>query len=418
MDRDIAPGVRRKRIVRRVVTGVLALAVVAFFFAATIEWLRPSLDRKAIRLARVERGSISATLEANGTVVPLAEQVVSSPVEARVLRVGRRAGDRVRAGDELLTLDTAASQLEAARLADALAQKESASAELRLRLEETVATLRAQIEQKKLDAQIYHYSSDQKAKLRAEGLIAEQDALAAGAMAKKTDIELRQLEEALARALRSRDVQLSASAAGVAMAQRDRTESRRQLELAMLRADRDGILTSIVNEVGATVRRGDVLARIADLSRYRVEASISDVHAARLAAGMRTRVTLDDAGLDGTIESVDPRIVSGVVRFYVALDQPSHLRLRNNLRVDVAVITGSRAATLVVRRGALARTDTTHAFVVRKSIRGDSAVRVPVRFGIANTETIEILDGLAAGDDVVISDVSEYEDVQEVRLKE
>jgi HlyD family secretion protein len=418
MDRDIAPEVRRKRIVRRIVTGVLALAVVAFFFAATIEWLRPSLDRKAIRLARVERGSISATLEANGTVVPLAEQVVSSPVEARVLRVGRRAGDRVRAGDELLTLDTAASQLEAARLADALAQKESASAELRLRLEETVATLRAQIEQKKLDAQIYHYSSDQKAKLRAEGLIAEQDALAAAAMAKKTDIELRQLEEALARALRSRDVQLSASAAGVAMARRDRTESRRQLELAMLRADRDGILTSIVNEVGATVRRGDVLARIADLSRYRVEASISDVHAARLAAGMRTRVTLDDAGLDGTIESVDPRIVSGVVRFYVALDQPSHPRLRNNLRVDVAVITGSRAATLVVRRGALARTDTTHAFVVRKSIRGDSAVRVPVRFGIANTETIEILDGLAAGDDVVISDVSEYEDVQEVRLKE
>jgi HlyD family secretion protein len=413
MDRDIAPGVRQKRVVRRVVTVVLALAVVVFFFAATIEWLRPSLDRRAIRIARVERGSISATLEANGTVVPLAEQVVSSPVEARVLRVGRRAGDRVRAGDELLTLDTAASQLEAARLADALAQKESSSAELRLRLEETVATLRAQIEQKKLDAQIYHYSSDQKAKLRAEGMIAEQDSLAAVAMAKKTDIELRQLEEALVRALRSRDVQLSASAAGVAMAQRDRTESRRQLELAMLRADRDGILTSIVNEVGATVRRGDVLARIADLSSYRVEASISDVHAARLAAGMRTRATLDGAVVDGTIESVDPRIVSGVVKFYVALDQPSHPRLRNNLRVDVAVITGSRPSTLVVRRGALARTDTTHAFVVRD----DSAIRVPVRFGIANTETIEILDGLAAGDDVVISDVSEYEDVKEVCLK-
>lgn len=414
MDRDIAPGVRQKRVIRRVVTVVLALAAVAFFFAATIEWLRPSLDRRAIRVARVERGSISATLEANGTVVPLAEQVVSSPVEARVLRVGRRAGDRVRAGDELLTLDTAASQLEAARLADALAQKESASAELRLRLEETVATLRAQIEQKKLDAQIYHYSSDQKAKLRAEGLIAEQDSLAAAAMAKKTDIELRQLEEALGRALRSRDVQLSASAASVAMARRDRTESRRQLELAMLRADRDGILTSIVNEVGATVRRGDVLARIADLSSYRVEASISDVHAARLAAGMRTRVTLDGAAIDGTIESVDPRIVSGVVRFYVALDRPADPRLRNNLRVDVAVVTGSRAATLVVRRGALARTDTTHAFVVRS----DSAVRVPVRFGIANTETIEILGGLAAGDDVVISDVSEYEDVKEVRLKQ
>ncbi len=413
MDREIAPEARQKRVVRRVVVALIALAAVVFFFAATVQWLRPSLDRRKIQIARVERGSIAATLEANGTVVPLAEQVVSSPVEARVLRVGRRAGDRVKAGDELLTLDTSESRLEAARLDDRVAQKQSSSVELQLRLDETIATLRAQIEQRKLDAQIVHYSADQKARLRAEGLIAEQDALAAGAVAKKADIDLRQLDEALARAIRSRDVQLAASRADVAMTQREREESRRKLELAMLRADRDGILTSIVGEVGATIRRGDVLARIADLSSYRVEASISDVHAARLSAGMRTRVTLDGAVLDGTIESVDPRIVSGVVKFFVTLDQPAHSRLRNNLRVDVAVITGTRSGTLVVRRGALARTSDTNVFV----IRGDEAVRVPVRFGLAGTDAIEILEGVSEGDELVISDVSEYEDVKSVRLK-
>ena len=399
--------------VRRVAIALIAVAAVVFFFAATVEWLRPSLDRRKIQIARVERGTIAATLEANGTVVPLVEQVVSSPVEARVLRVGRRAGDRVKAGDELLTLDTSESKLEAARLDDRVAQKQSDEAELRLRLDESIASLRAQIEQKKLDAQIHHYSADQKARLRAEGLIAEQDSLAAGALAKKTDIELRQLNEALTRAIRSRDVQLAASRAGVTMAQREREESRRQLELAMLRADRDGILTSIVGEVGATIRRGDVLARIADLSAYRVEASISDVHAAKLAAGMRAKVTLDGDVLDGTIESVDPRIVSGVVKFFVTLDQPAHPRLRNNLRVDVAVITGSRSDTLVVRRGALARTNNTHAFVVRE----DEAVRVPVRFGLAGTDAIEILEGVREGDELVISDVSQHEGLNNLRLK-
>jgi HlyD family secretion protein len=124
-------------------------------------------------------------------------------------------------------------------------------------------------------------------------------------------------------------------------------------------------------------------------------------------------VTLDGATVNGRIESVDPRIVSGVVKFSIVLDEPSHPRLRNNQRVDVAVVTGARAGTLVVRRGALARTSTTHAFVVR----GDSAVRVPVRFGLAGRDTVEILDGLKAGDQVVISDVSEYEDVSEVRLE-
>jgi HlyD family secretion protein len=413
MDREIAPEARQKRVVQRVVVSMIALAAVVFFFAATVQWLRPSLDARKIQIARVERGSIAATLEANGTVVPLVEQVVSSPVEARVLRVGRRAGDRVKAGDELLTLDTSESRLDAARLDDRVAQKQSSSVELQLRLDETIATLRAQIEQRKLDAQIVHYSADQKARLRDEGLIAEQDALAAGAVAKKADIELRQLDEALNRAIRSRDVQLAASRADVAMTQREREESRRKLELAMLRADRDGILTSIVGEVGATIRRGDVLARIADLSAYRVEASISDVHAAKLAAGMRARVTLDGAVLDGAIESVDPRIVSGVVKFFVTLDQPAHARLRNNLRVDVAVITGTRNGTLVVRRGALARTNDNHAFV----IRGDEAVRVPVRFGLAGTDAIEILEGVSEGDELVISDVSEYEDVKNVRLK-
>lgn len=398
---------------KRIAVALIALAAVVFFFAATVQWLRPSLDRRKIQIARVERGSIAATLEANGAVVPLVEQVVSSPVEARVLNVGRRAGDRVKAGDELLTLDTSESRLEAARLEDQVAQKQSSAVELQLRLDETIATLRAQIEQRKLDAQIDHYSADQKARLRAEGLIAEQDALAAGAVAKKADIELRQLDEALARAIRSREVQLAASRADVAMTQREREESRRKLELAMLRADRDGILTSIVGEVGATIRRGDVLARIADLSAYRVEASISDVHAAKLAAGMRAKVTLDGAVLDGTIDSVDPRIVNGVVKFFVTLDQPEHSRLRNNLRVDVAVITGTRNGTLVVRRGALARTNDTHAFV----IRGDEAVRVPARFGLAGTDRIEILEGVREGDEVVISDVSEYEDIKSVRLK-
>lgn len=413
MDREIAPEARQKRVAMKVATAILAIAVVVFLFAATIEWLRPSLDRRKTLIARVERGAISATLEANGTVVPLIERVVSSPVEARVLRVGRRAGDRVKAGDELLTLDTSQSQLEAARLNDQVSQKESADTELRLRLEETIATLRAQIEQKRLDAQIAHYSATQKETLRKEGLIAEADALAAAALAKKTDIEMRQLDEALTRAVRSRDVQLSASRAAMSMVQREREESRRQLELAMLRADREGVLTSIVQEAGATVRRGDVLARIADLSAYRVEATISDVHAAKLAAGMRAKVTLDGAAIEGTIETVDPRIVNGVVRFYVTLDQPAHARLRNNLRVDVAVITGSRANTLVVRRGALGRTNASHAFVIRE----DAAVRVPVRFGLAGTEQIEILDGLSAGDEVVISDVSEYDDVAELRLK-
>jgi HlyD family secretion protein len=413
MDRPIDIEVQKRRTVKRVITALIGLAAVGFVFAAAIEWLRPSLKRNDVVIARVERGRVEATLDANGTIVPLFEQIVSSPVEARVLRVERRAGDRVKTGDELLTLDTAATQLEAARLGERVTQRENDRAKLRLALEESIESLRAQIEQKKLDAEIVRYTAEQKTKLRSEGLISETDALAAQAQAKKAAIELRNLTQALARTIRSRDVQLAASSSEVTMAQREREESRRQVELAMLRADRDGILTSIVNEAGATVRRGDVIARIADLSSYRVDASISDVHAARLAAGMRVRVLLDGVAIGGTIESVDPRIVSGIAKFRVTLDEPAHTQLRNNQRVDVEVITGARNGALVVRRGALGRTNADRAFVVR----GDEAVRVPVKFGLAGRETIEILEGLSEGEAVVISDLTEFEDVSEIKLK-
>jgi HlyD family secretion protein len=414
MDREIAPEVRRRRVVRRIVTAVIAVAAVSFIFAATVEWLRPSVRRSDLRTARVEVGSIEATLSANGTVVPRIEQVVSSPVEARVTRIGRHAGDRVRTGDEILTLDTAATRLDVERLAQRVTQKESERDQLRLRLEETIAALTSQIEQKRLDVEILHYNADQKTKLQSAGLVAEQEALSAKAAARKSDIELRQLEEALVRARRSRDAQLSSSETDLNVARRERGESERQLQLAMLRADRDGVLTWVVPEEGATVRRGDILARIADLSSYRVAATISDVHAASLSAGQRTYVKLDDKrSIAGTISSIDPRIENGVVKFYVELDAPAHPSLRNNLRVDVLVVTGVRNGVLAVQRGSLNQTDAGTAFVVR----GDELVRVPVRFGLAGDDRIEIVEGLAAGDEVVISNMSDYSGVKQLRVK-
>src|SRR5438046_7386125 len=94
MDREIAPEVRRLRVIKHTATVVIAIAAAAFSVAATVEWLRPSVHRRDIQIARVERGSVDATLQASGTIMPASEQVVSPPVEARVRRTARRAGER------------------------------------------------------------------------------------------------------------------------------------------------------------------------------------------------------------------------------------------------------------------------------------------------------------------------------------
>jgi HlyD family secretion protein len=413
MDREIGQDVRNRRTARRVITAIVAVAAVVFLVAATMRFLKPSLRRADVQTARVTRGPVDAVLQAAGTVLPESETVISSPIEARVLRIGRRAGERLRQGDEILTLDTSVSRLELERLKNQVAQKESDLAQTNLKNEETLASLGAQIEQKKLDAEILHFKSEQNSKLAKSGLAATQDAMASAAAAKKGDIELRQLQEALERAKRTAAAELASRQVELRNLRNDRDESQRQLELAMTRADRDGVLTWVPPEVGVTVRRGDVIARMADLSSFHVVGTIADVHASQLAAGMPVHVRIDDgAMLDGVITSVDPRIESGTARFIVELDRRDDRRLRNNLRVDLFVVTGRHTNVLRIRRGALDG-GLDALYVVRDGV----AFRTPARLGLAGADDIEIVSGVREGDEVVISNMADYQNINEIRIR-
>lgn len=414
MDREIAPEIRKRRLTRRTVIILIAAAATLFSLAATLRWIRPSVRRNDILIDGVTRGAVDETIQANGTVVPNVEQVISSPVEARVLRISRRAGDRVQPGDEILALDTSSSRLDLERLDERIAAKRSEALQLRLKVDESIAAAQAALEQKKLDAQLAQLKAQQNQRLRKEGLVAEQDQLLTDTVVRKSDIELAQLASALTRAKRTGDAQLAASAAELSMLEKERAQSQSQLQLAMMQADRAGVLTSVITDAGTTLHRGDVVARIADLSSFRVIGTISDVHVAKLVRGMPVRVRLgEDAAIAGTIASVDPRIENGVARFEVALDTPAHPRLRNNLRVDISVVTGRREGVLRLRRGSLTGAQSEEVFVVD----GDRAVRRMAQFGAIGEESIEVTAGLREGEQVIVSNMVNYENADEIRIR-
>ena len=227
MDREIAQEVRTRRTTKRVVIAVVAVASVIFCVASTVSWLRPSVKRSDIQIARVERGSVDATLQATGTVVPEIETVISSPVEARVLRIQHRAGDRLHAGDPILTLDTSATKLDLDKLNDAVAQKESALMQARLKGEEDNAAAHAALEQKQLDADILKLKAEENTRMHAEGLVSSQDELVAVTAKKKNDIEITQLRDALGRVRRSTTAQIAAAQLELRTAQRERDQSAR-----------------------------------------------------------------------------------------------------------------------------------------------------------------------------------------------
>jgi HlyD family secretion protein len=415
MDREIDIGVRRRRLARRIAVAVVTVVTACGLLVLAADWLRPSIKRSRTRFAVVERGNLEATLHASGTVIPAYERVISCPVDARVERVLRKPGEVVEEGTEILELDTSATRLQLERLEEQLAQNRNDRLQRRLQLEEEVSKLESRIESQRLDLEIARFRLERKNKLWADGLISEETLKEAEVAVKKAEIELRRLDEEVVAERRLNEAKLERLALDASILRKERDDARRQLDLADTGAPVAGVLTSVFKEEGATVQRGEILARIADLESFRVEAKISDAYASRLEVGQDVNVLIDEVSLLARVSGILPTIEEGTVGFTVDLANPSHAMLRQNLRVDVLVVTARRADVLKAPRGPYIRGggDRHRVFVVES----ERALRTDVTIGLVGHEFYEIVDGLEEGDEIIISDVRDYLHTSKVRMK-
>ena len=195
---------------------------------------------------------------------------------------------------------------------------------------------------------------------------------------------------------------------------KERVEATKLLSLATMKADRDGVLTWVVTEEGSTVARGALIARIADLHSFRVDATLSDVHSQDVTAGLPVKVKLGDELVEGRVTGVLPTIQNGILTVNVGLSNAADSRLKANLRVDVYVVTAHRDRALRIRKGPFANAGGSREVFV---IHGDRAVRTPVELGIGGVDDYEVVSGLSEGDEVIISDVHELERAREIAIR-
>ncbi len=377
-------------------------------------WLEPSVRRGRIRTARVERGLVEATLSASGVVVPQVEHVLTSPIDTRVLRVRKQPGEHIEAGEAIVELDVGQAQLAVATLEDQIALKRNEQERTRLELETTLADMRRRREIKQLELRSLQFEAARNRSLFERGVYTEDAARKSETDVERAGIELQQLDESMGAAQRTSTAREAGLVLEMKIFAKQRDEAAHVLQVATTASDRPGVLTWVIASEGAAVRRGDQIARIADLTSFRVDATVSDVHAARVTPGMAVTVELGDAKLPGTVRTVHPAVENGALTFDVALDDPSDKRLRPNLRVDVHAITGSKPHALRLARGTFGAPDgSTCAFVVR----GDRAVRTPIHLGLASFDAFEIVDGLREGDEVIVSDTTDFMHHPEVALR-
>ena len=392
--------------------GVVAGLLVGGFVLLSA-WITPSVSRSSLRTAVVERGPVQATISASGVVVPEYEQTLSSPADTRVLAVLRKPGERLTKGQPILELDASEVKLALEQMKKDLSLKANQKTQLTIDMGRTIGDLDGQLRIKDLRLEYLKSRTVQQQKMFELGGISKDQFDQVKLEEQIAMIERQELDSSIHNTKQSLQNQLLGLLTEINTLERGRADIERQVEMLACKATRDGILTYVDQTVGAVIHKGDVMAKIADLSSYRVGATTSDIHAQQLAAGLPVRVQVNETTIDGMISSIDPTIENGILRFDVGLRGRTDTLLRPNLRVDVFVLLSTRNEGLRVPKGPFVSNDGAQDLFV---IREGKAVRVPVRIGVTSFDSVEVLDGLNVGDEVIISDMKEYIHLKEIKI--
>lgn len=399
----------------RIAAALLMLAGVGAAAWGINRVLRPSIAAADISVAEVRRGDVANTISAAGIVIPVHEEVVSSPVASRVARVHAKPGQQVAHGQLLLELDDREARLALDALQEQLAQQDNRIVVLTQEMEQKSKGLASGIELLDIDLQANRIKHERYLKLRSSGLVSGEDMLTAELNVKRTEIQLRQQRALIEDTRRGTRSAIDAARLQQAILHKQIAQQERLLAQARVTAPFAGMLTSLVEQEGASVVAGQLVARVSELNNYRVEATLSDFHARLLTPGQAARVEHNGEVLAGTVHTILPEIQNGTIKLLVDLAQPGHKLLRNKMRVDVGIVTERRAGTLVIDSGpAFNGRGRQPAWAVRDGV----ARKTTLELGSSDGKLVEIIAGAGAGERFIVSDTAPYKELDSIRISQ
>jgi HlyD family secretion protein len=410
--RDAPPGVSRGRRSRVAVIAAAMLLVVLLAWAGTA-WVGSEVtaSRSRISLATVERGPFVRDLAARGTVVAAVSPTLFASAQGTVSYLAK-AGDRVSAGQVIAKLDSPAlvseyeqeratlagveaglarqaievrRQLLASRQASDVARVQIQAAERELKRAEASWAIRV-ISQRDYDRARDELST---AKLTFDHALStgslERDSL-------QLDLKTRRLE---------RDRQALVV-----------ERLRQRVDALQVRSPVAGVVATLVQTERANVAQDAPLVTVVDLSVLEIEFQVAEVYAGDVRSGMQAEVTVEGRTAPAVVTSISPDVRQGQVSGRVRFSGNAPDRLRQNQRAAVRIVLDERGDVLTVKRGAFAERDAKLAYV----LRDDALVRVPAEFGPAAIERVEVLSGLQAGDQIVVSDTQDFKNAERIAL--
>lgn len=414
MDREISKE-QRNREKRRMWMkwgGMVVVGIAAVI--ALMQLMQESLHERDIVFSVVDEGSIDVSVSASGKVVPAFEEIINSPINSRILEVYKKGGDSVEIGTPILRLDLLSAETDYKKQLDEVQMNE-------LKLEQLRIQNRSKLSEMEMQLKVSRMELNRKAvELRNEQYL---DSLGAGTTDKVRQVELDynvsklKLEEDEQKFINEQataDADLKVKELELNIARKTLAETKRTLNDARIKAPRKAILTYVNTEIGAQVAQGEKVAIVSDLSHFKIEGEIADTYGDRIAAGSRAVVKVGKEELAGTVTDVTPLSKNGVMSFSVRLEQDNHKRLRSGLKTDVYVLTAVKDSVMRIANGSYYVGPGEYELFVRS---GNELLKRKVQLGDSNYELVEVVGGLKPGDQVVVSDMSNYKNKRKMKLE-
>lgn len=415
MDKQLSKQEKRKILVKRYTPAAIVAAVIMVIIVVLMFAMRSSVRRDDIKLSTVERGTIQTSVSASGKVVPGFEQIINSPITTRIVEVYRAAGDSVDEGTPLLRLDLQSAETELNNLEDQIQIKCVEMERIGVENTTSLADLKMRVEVKEMEVDRLEVELRNERYLDSIGS-GTGDRIRQAELAYKTGcLELKQLRQQLENSSRVASSEERVKGLDLNIARKNLSEMSRKLEDARIKSPRRVTLTYIVDQIGQQVNEGQQIAIVSDLSHFKVDGEIADAYGNEIAVGSRAVVRIGGKNYDGTVVNLTPLSKNGVLEFSVRLDDDSNPRLRSGLKSEIFILCDVRENVLRIKNGAYYKGPGAYQLFVVDG--NDRLVRRTVMLGAANYDYVEVTDGLKAGDEVVVGDMSRFGDSKTITLK-
>ncbi len=413
------PDIKRKKMRRQWVAaavGVVALAAAAFF-VARLKPAAPEVERATVWTDTVKRGPLLRQVRGPGTLVPREDKIrlIPAETEGTVVRIRVLPGAKVQPDTILLDLVDPTLQQE---LLDAQLQLKGAQADY--------INTRAKVESDLMDqkaAAATVVADHNQAQLQAKtdkslydlgvisGLTYSASKGKADELVTRNDLEKQRLtlnEKAI-------ETQLSVQQTKVDQAKALLALKQKQLDALSVRAGISGVLVELDHQVGEHVTAGTTLAKVVQPDQLKASLKIAETQARDIQIGQPAEIDTHNGVIDGKVTRIDPAVLNGTVTVDVELAGALPQGARPDLSVDGTIDLERMQDVLYVGRPAFGNENSTVS-LFKLSPDGKTAVRVPVKVGRASVNSIQVIEGLQAGDTVILSDMSRWDNTDRIRL--